>query len=930
MVSKTGARLHLNTVIEPRRSVCFLADIFVNRDMAAESEPLSDMEDEPQTETTSPVTPDIWMRKWLQLHRQSLVDNLQNAIDRILDVLVQKGHINPLRSVAYQQITSDSTVPVQKARKLLDWLSVQPPAVFWSFQHAIRHSALAAAVVERLVVSDEEMRELSELVEGMSMSEKLSLARSPAVLAAREKLQKFYRSRDELVMSAGLAKGKKMPMDKIMVNVCLLSPEEVREAFEGRSFSSEHDQKRSNYLFSKILAHQASFLSLEDVFKATEEHERDPDKALATGGAGCGKSTCFTRKAPYEWALGRLWRQFALLFCLELRDKSVWKAKTIAELLKLSQLGLSADEQEEVVEFITNHPDQVVVVCDGLDEGSVDDSSFLWNVLEGNCVGVPASLRVVVTTRPCEAAGKLAQSLSCSYRGVEVVGFKKDDIALFVRKYLGEEDGKKLLSQLDVQSSITGLMHAPLLCLLVCDLFKEDHVLPPRITEIFEKIVTALLRVFAKSHGLRKPFRDIAQAPAKVKELLVALGKLAFEGLIKKQMYFTEVELDESGVSPEALELGLLTKSEVTEFWKEDEYAFSHLTLQEFVAALYVSTELLQVEADMKKLLEKVSFDDGHLSTFWLFAAGLLTGEMTETFFSTLAKIINSSRTDSFLWRQGRGNMHITASHRLTLPLFRYFAESHMARNGALSCSVSEVLKQDGVNISGRLSESKLSLWSMVVNSHAKTGCITEVKLHNVFRLPAPVAMVQFLLCLQKCRSIKIWTVINCDLPPQVLSTMSAVLGDNAATLKKAEFRRNRIGDEGLEVLAKGLKQCRGLIQLCLQGELLSTRSSTTLRNIVSGLPSLETLHLGQNDLGNSGLEKLAERLQFCTGLRHLQLEDNHLSGRSNSAIAQMLHALTALETAVVLRGNHFSQREKVALRALLASHPTLKAFNCS
>ena len=514
------------------------------------------------------------------------------------------------------------------------------------------------------------MRELTELVEGMSMSEKLSLTRSPAVLAAREKLQKFYRSRDELVMSAGLAKGKKMPMDKIMVNVCLLSPEEVRHAFEGRSFGSEHDQTRSNYLFSRILTRpwQTSFLSLEDVFKATEEHERDPDKALATGGAGCGKSTCFTRKAPYEWALGRLWRQFALLFCLELRDKSVWKAKTIAELLKLSQLGLSADEQEELVEFITNHPDQVVVVCDGLDEGSVDDSSFLWNVLEGNCVGVPASLRVVVTTRPCEAAGKLAQSLSCSYRGVEVVGFKKDDIALFVRKYLGEEDGKKLLSQLDVQSSIAGLMHAPLLCLLVCDLFKEDHVLPPRITEIFEKIVTALLRVFAKSHGLRKPFRDIAQAPAKVKELLVALGKLAFEGLIKKQMYFTEVELDESGVSPEALELGLLTKSEVTEFWKEDEYAFSHLTLQEFVAALYVSTELLQVEADMKKLLEKVSFDDGHLSTFWLFVAGLAKGKVAEALLrAASAEVLQG---DPLLpWRQRAHSTTVRCSQLL----FRFF-----------------------------------------------------------------------------------------------------------------------------------------------------------------------------------------------------------------------------------------------------------------
>ena len=398
------------------------------------------MEDDSLQNTSSSSTPDLWTLKWLQLHRRSLLDVLQNFVPIILDYLVERGCIDPVRSDVYQEILSDTTVPVHKARKLIDWLATQPPDVFWTFQHAIRQDCLQTEAVQRLAVSDKDMRELVELVERMSPSERLGLTCGRSVLKTREELRKSYRARDKLLMSAGLAKGKTMPMDKIMVNVCLLSSEEMtqmKKAFKDPSFSSHQDQERCEYLFSTFLQRQPSLLSLEEVFKAKQEGEEDPDKVVASGGAGCGKSVCFTRKAPYEWAFGRLWQHFALLFCLELRDKSVWQAKTLPELLKLAQLGLRPEEQEEIRQFITNHPDQVVIVCDGLDEGSVDESSLLWSLLQGNCMGIPSNLRIVVTTRPCIAAGELTQSTG--YRGVEVVGFTKEDVDVFARKYLGEE-----------------------------------------------------------------------------------------------------------------------------------------------------------------------------------------------------------------------------------------------------------------------------------------------------------------------------------------------------------------------------------------------------------------------------------------------------------------------------------------------------------
>ena len=96
---------------------------------------------------SSSQTPDLWMLKWLQLHRQRLLDGMQNVVEITLDHLVDKGHIDPLRSDVYQEMMLDTTAPLQKARKLLDWLATQPPAVFLAFQDALRQSRLKTEAI---------------------------------------------------------------------------------------------------------------------------------------------------------------------------------------------------------------------------------------------------------------------------------------------------------------------------------------------------------------------------------------------------------------------------------------------------------------------------------------------------------------------------------------------------------------------------------------------------------------------------------------------------------------------------------------------------------------------------------------------------------------------------------------------------------------
>ena len=147
----------------------------------------------------------------------------------------------------------------------------------------------------------------------------------------------------------------------------------------------------------------------------------------------------------------------------------------------------------------------------------------MWSLLEKKRVGIPSSLRLVVTRRPCSAGSDILQTTS--YRGIEVIGFTKKDAAVFAHKHLGKDTSRKLLSLLNKQPSIANMMHAPLFCFLVCDLFQEEQELPPRRTKIFQKIVVALLQRYAKARDIKVPFQNCTDAPASLEELVIGLRK---------------------------------------------------------------------------------------------------------------------------------------------------------------------------------------------------------------------------------------------------------------------------------------------------------------------------------------------------------------------------------------------------------------------
>ena len=247
----------------------------------------------------------------------------------------------------------------------------------------------------------------------------------------------------------------------------------------------------------------------------------------------------------------------------------MWRAGTVSELFRLRELGLSVEEEKEVEAFIVKHPRKVALVCDGLDEGSVDEDSFLWRVLTRECL---PGLRVIVTSRPCAAVSNLSMAGAFD-RHLQLFAFNAASVRTFVVKYLGEGEGEKMLLQLAKRPAMSSLMHTPFFALLICEQFKNAGQLPQRRSDIFSSVTLRVVQRYAKRQGLKSTFKCAEKAPGELFNKLLEVGKVAFDRLKRKDLsYF---ELEDEDLSSEAVELGFLEHVQSTSLSEEGPVRFS-------------------------------------------------------------------------------------------------------------------------------------------------------------------------------------------------------------------------------------------------------------------------------------------------------------------------------------------------------------------
>ena len=326
-----------------------------------------------------------------------------------------------------------------------------------------------------------------------------------------------------------------------------------------------------------------------DISKLIDEKRR---VTFIRGIAGMGKSV-LAKQLTYGWANGEIYQNFRMCVMFECRDLNYFKDHKGAELKKHEILG---EFLKSKVNYDLGDGEGVLFIVDGLDEfyDITEKDSIIFDLLNIN--GNYGMAKVIITGRPHVEHKLTGYTNMDGLFKVEINGLSEDQIDEYVDKFSSREDHKQRINKARRSSKgFLPIMHVPqflntLCCVAI--LSKGEAVL--NSTELYCWTVYLLLKQHADKDGSSRKapevFRDFSNTLStlsKVCHNLLTKNKIIFEGNIK--LLLGEVGKDKDFVES----LFVDVSDNIT-----DKYQFKHLSLMEFLSALYICRK------DMKNLLE--------------------------------------------------------------------------------------------------------------------------------------------------------------------------------------------------------------------------------------------------------------------------------------------------------------------------------------
>ncbi|CDR00856.1 unnamed protein product [Oncorhynchus mykiss] len=251
------------------------------------------------------------------------------------------------------------------------------------------------------------------------------------------------------------------------------------------------------------------------------------------------------------------------------------------------------------------------ICCDVTESTSVD--VLLTNLIKGNLL--PSAL-LWITTRPA-AANKIPSG--CVDQVTEVRGFNDPQKEEYFRKRFSDEDmASRIISHIKTSRSLHIMCHIPVFCWISAIVLEHmlEHKreeMPKNLTEMYTHLV-----VFHTKQKNEKYLGKEETGPHLNKESILSLGKLAFQQLLKGNLIFYEEDLKEAGidVNEASVYSGLCTQlfKEECGLYQYKVYCFVHLSIQEFLAAVYVFLSFIN---NNENLMEKLQTKDKPEVTFY-------------------------------------------------------------------------------------------------------------------------------------------------------------------------------------------------------------------------------------------------------------------------------------------------------------------------
>ncbi|KAJ8273859.1 hypothetical protein GJAV_G00106300 [Gymnothorax javanicus] len=714
--------------------------------------------------------------------------------------------------------------------------------------------------------------------------------------------------------------------------------------------SNEHEVRLIETASRRQTSQETAVLC-NDIFKPLPGQEKRIRTVLTKGIAGIGK-TVSVQKFILDWAEGRANQDIDFIFSLPFRDLNLKKDKEFS-LMQLLQLYCP---QLKEIKSINSDEVKVVFIFDGLDECrlpldfqsneiccDVTESSsvdvLLTNLIQGNLL--PSAL-LWITSRPA-AANQIPPK--CVHQVTEVRGFNDPQKEEYFRKRIrDQEKAGRIFSHIKSCRSLYIMCHIPVFCWISAAVLEtmlggaESGDLPKTLTEMYTHFL--LIQTHVKNDKYQGTSETNPQkTSASGTEIILKLGRLAFAQLEKGNLIFYEEDLRESSIDVREASVysGVCTEifKEECGLHQEKVYCFVHLTIQEYLAALFVfhscvneNRNELRAEgsgrhSDGEQLseLHRTAVDqalqskNGHLDLFLRFLLGLSLDAIQTLLGGILTQTGSRSESIKETAKYIKEMIRKESSAERTINLFHCLNELNDA---------SLVKEIQGFQRSGKLSDKELELHQC--SALAFVLLMSEQVLDQfdpkTYRTSA-AGYQRLVPVIRNCRKAML---NSCGLTDKSCEIVASALQSSNSPLRDLDLSFNYLGDSGVKLLCDGLMSPNCKLQTLDLS--FNNLGDSGVKLLCDGLMSpnckLQTLGLGCCYLTDSCCDVLASVLQSPhSELRDLELRDNELQDSGVTALSAGLEDPHCKLQRLGLSGCRVTHTGCDSLASALSSNPS-------
>ncbi|XP_067456452.1 NLR family CARD domain-containing protein 3-like isoform X5 [Thunnus thynnus] len=704
----------------------------------------------------------------------------------------------------------------------------------------------------------------------------------------QRKLKSSLKTKNENLLEGISTQQCPVPFKKIYTHIYL------REGDSG-GINNEHEVRQIETAFNRQKSLEI-LIKCEEIFKPLPKQDKPIRTVLTMGIAGIGK-TVLTQKFMLDWSEGKANQDIQLLFSVPFRELNLLKneKQSLMELL----CNFSPDLKESGIKDLKVH--KVLFILDGLDEyrlplnfegnerccdatqaASVD--VLLTNLIAGNLL---PEANLWITTRPAAASCIPPQYVD---RVTEIRGFNNRQKEQYFHKKIEDENlAKRVIANIESARSLYIMCHVPVFCWISSIVLGNmcakagGGKMPKTLTQMY---IHFLAHQTTKKHVKYGKEQELdAQGNDKV---IMSLGKLAFQQLEKGNLIFYEEDLRDCGIDVKeaSVHSGVFTQVFREEFCMQQKvFCFVHLSVQEFLAALYVHvmykvsgvnlmispeqmTQTTPVSELHKAAVDRaLQSNNGHLDLFLRFLLGLSLDSSQALLKGMKIQVETcDSQSHEETIKYIKERISQTLHPEKYINLFHCLNELN---DHSLVEEIQSYMESDQDSVMDERSEAQwAALVFVLLTSPEKPE---EIQLRKYCRTEEGLKKL-----LPAIKASKSAMLNDCNLTADCCEILSSTLSSNSNKLNHLNLSDNNLQDSGIKLLCTGLKSehCR-LKSLRLNRCSLTQRCCEDLASVLSCPSSpLRELDLSDNDIRDSGVQLL------CTGLGNVgcKLETIRLS----------------------------------------------------